>query len=110
MAFGTGLLTLTACFAVAIVSYAGFAGVKGWPVGEWYQTRSSFPMVMAGLALPAAPIAGAVLFPWWTALIIVVAGILCGLTVTRLIRHHVQYIAPVGLIVCWVLVILTVLP
>lgn len=65
----TGFLVLMFGFALAMVAYAPFAESKGWPVGTLFNNYTSFPMILAGISMVAAPVAGIVLNPWRTALV-----------------------------------------
>ena len=103
----TGFLVLMFGFALAMMAYAPFAESKGWPVGTLFNNYTSFPMILAGITMVAAPVAGFVLNPWWTALVIVGAGFFLGLTFTRTFRQNVQIVALVGLFGCWIVATVT---
>ncbi len=106
----TALLVLTFGFGLAIVAYPGFAARKGWPVKRWLRSGTSIVSIFGFLGVLSSPIVAAVFFSWWAAFVVVVAGFFFGLVTTRTLREHVQFVAPAGLLACWVAGILYVLP
>lgn len=106
----TALLVLTFGFGLSIIAYPSFANHKGWPVGQWLRTGTSVVSIFGFLGMICSPIVAAVFISWWAALIVVVAGFFVGLIVTLALKTYVQFVAPAGLLVCWVADILYVLP
>jgi hypothetical protein len=72
----TTLLVLTFGFVFSVLAYAEFADRKGWPAGEWFRDHTSFPYILAGLAVPFSAIAAVVLVSWAAGIIVVVGGFL----------------------------------
>ncbi len=86
------------------------AKAKGGPVGEMFASSTSYIAILGVLSIFASPIAAAVVFPWWSAAIVIVGGFFIGLMAIRALRQKVQILAIIGLPVCWVADILYVLP
>lgn len=97
------ILILTFGFAVIVLAYPGYADAHGWPAGEWFRSDTSFLKVLAGLAIPAAPIVSLIVLPWWHTLIVVIGGVAFGLLATRILRSNVQVVTVIALPLCWVL-------
>ncbi len=106
----TALLVLTFGFGLAIIAYPSFADRKGWPVKRWLRSGTSIVSIFGFLGVIGSPIVAAAFFSWRVALVVVVAGFFLGLVTTRTLRTHVQFVAPAGLLACWVADILYVLP
>ena len=106
----TAILVLTFGFGLAIIAYPSFADHKGWPVKQWVRSGTSFGSIFGFFGVISSPIVATVFFSWWVALVVVVAGFFFGLVITRALKTHTQFVAPAGLLVCWVGDILYVLP
>lgn len=102
------LFTLTSMFAWIVMSYSGFADGKGWPAGEIYRSNASWLKILAVFGLFGAPAAAFLAYPWWSALVVVVGGLLLGAALTRALKHNVQIFALVGLPLTWALSVIVV--
>ncbi|MBX3492769.1 MAG: hypothetical protein KF899_07420 [Parvibaculum sp.] len=101
--FQIAVLTLTFGFGIVIVSYASFADARSWPVGAYYRDGASLVMVSGFFSgVVGSPLAALVFLPWWSVVVVVVAGFFTGLVLTFLFRSMVQIVAPLGLVVVWV--------
>ena len=105
-----GLLAVTFGLGITCVAYSAYATRKGWPVGEMLASSTSYIAILGVLSIFASPIAAAVIFPWWSAAIVIVGGFFIGLVVARALRQKVQILAIIGLPIVWVVDILYVIP
>ena len=64
---------------------------------------TSMVKLIAYLALPGAAISAAFLTVWWSAIVVVVLGLVLSFLFMALFRSSVQHIALLGLIICWVI-------
>lgn len=64
---------------------------------------TSMIKLIAYLALPGSAFASAYLSVWWNAIIVIIFGLLLALFLTNLLRSFVQYVAVIGMIICWVI-------
>ncbi len=62
---------------------------------------TSMVKLIAYIALPGSAFSSAYLGIWWDAIIVIVFGLLLALLLTSLLRSYVQYVAVIGITVCW---------
>lgn len=96
-------LVLSGTFACAAVvfAYRDYAIQKGWAVGSWAFSDTSWIKILAAVTMIGAPILGLIEGPWWLLLVVPIAGFFTGLVATNLLKSLVQPIAIAGLAIGW---------
>jgi hypothetical protein len=97
------MLLLSGTFACSAVvfAYRDYALQKGWLVGRWAFSDTSWIKVLAAVTMIGTPLLGLLAGPWWLVLVVPVSGFFVGLIATNLLRSFVQPIAIVGLAIGW---------
>lgn len=95
------LLSGTFACAAVVFAYRDYAIQKGWAVGAWAFSDTSWIKVLAAVTMIGAPILGLIEGPWWLLLIVPVGGFFAGLIAANLLRSLVQPIAIAGLAIGW---------
>ncbi len=52
------ILSITFACAIIVLAYRDFALAKGWAMGEWNHSDTSWLKLLAGLCLLGAPVVG----------------------------------------------------
>ncbi len=102
------LFTLTSMFAWIVMSYSEFANGKGWPANAIFRSSTSWLKILAVFGLFGAPAAAFLSYPWWSAFVVIVGGLLLGVALTRALKQNVQIMALIGLPVTWALSVIVV--
>ena len=68
-----------------------------------FNSDTSMIKLVAYIALPGSAYVSVQLGAWWDAIIVIIFGFFIALILTSLLRSFVQYVAVVGLIICWVI-------
>ena len=68
------VFVLTAGSGWAIISYAGYANPRGWPVGAWLASDFSWLQGLAYVALVGGVAVSAYVGAWWHAIVVVLVA------------------------------------
>jgi len=98
----TVVFTLLATFAWIIIAYPYYVKNRDWWISSMFVSDTSLIKLVAYVALLGSAYASVKLGAWWDSIIVIVLGLLLALILTGVLRSFVQYVAVIGLVVCWV--------
>lgn len=90
---------ITAGFGWAVVSYAGYANLRGWPIGAWFARDFSWLQGFAYLAIAGSVVASIYSGAWWHAIAVLALANIFVRMLFPLLGPKSQWLSSVGVVV-----------
>ncbi len=99
IAIEVAILVLAVAGAFTIIGYEDHARGQGWPVGAWLSGSATPLKIAAMLVIPLALWKAWYLWPWWSALLVAIAGVALSFIASVTLRSRVQLPAVLAMII-----------
>jgi hypothetical protein len=87
------------------VAYEIQARAQGWPIGRWLTGEGATTKTLAVASMIASLVIAFLRLHWYSPIVVIGVGFIFGLVATRLLKSTVQYLAILGTLLGWALLI-----